>query len=62
VTFIFVTNSGPELGWAGSKLFYDDSETSWIASICDDFAKLSYRLICDAQYMVLLDIITYVFF
>jgi hypothetical protein len=31
VTFIFITNYGPGLGWVDSKLFYDGSKTSQIA-------------------------------
>jgi hypothetical protein len=49
VTFLFVPNIGIELGYAGSKLFYDGSKTSQIVLICDDFVKPSCRLICDTE-------------
>jgi hypothetical protein len=57
VTFIFFKETGPGLGSVGSELFYDDGETSWIASIYDIFVKSSRELICDAQYMTLSQII-----
>jgi hypothetical protein len=52
VMFIFVMYS---------KLFYDGVEMSWIVIIYDVFVKLSSKLICDAQYMMLSKIITDVF-
>jgi hypothetical protein len=49
VTFIFVTETEPGLGWAGSNLIYDSVEMSQIASIYEVFVKSSSRvLICDA--------------
>jgi hypothetical protein len=41
VTFIFITEIGPGLGSAGSKIFYDGAETSQIASISNVFIKSS---------------------
>jgi len=37
MTFIFIINNGPGLGWMGLRLFYDIPKTSWIELICDDF-------------------------
>jgi hypothetical protein len=48
VTFIFVTEIGPELGWVGSNLIYDGVETLWITSIYDVFIKSLRELICYA--------------
>jgi hypothetical protein len=53
VIFIFITDIGSELGLAGSKLFYDGTETSQITSSYDGFIKSSRGLICDAQSMML---------
>jgi hypothetical protein len=38
---IFITETGSELGWAGSNLIYDGVEISRIASIYDIFVKSS---------------------
>jgi hypothetical protein len=48
VTFIFVTEIGPELGWVGSNLIYDGVETLWITLIYDVFIKSLRELICYA--------------
>jgi hypothetical protein len=61
VTFIFIIDIGPGLGYVGSKLFYDGLEMSQIASICDDFVKHSRRLNYDAQYMILSKMIIDIF-
>jgi hypothetical protein len=74
VTFIFVTETGPGLDWAGLNIFYGGlkhilwrcifyggAETSRIASICDVFVKSSRELICDMQYMTLSKNVTDVF-
>jgi hypothetical protein len=49
VTFLFIPNIETELGYAGSKLFYDGSKTSQIVLFYDDFVKPSCRLICDTE-------------
>jgi hypothetical protein len=47
MTFICVTETGPELDWVGSKLIYDGVEMSQIASIYDVLCKNIVELICD---------------
>jgi hypothetical protein len=53
VTFIFVTEIGPRLGWVGTKIFYNGPKMSRIVSIYGRFVKPSQGLICDAQSMML---------
>jgi hypothetical protein len=49
------------LGCAGFRPLCDGQETSWVASICDDFVKMLINLICDAQYMMLSEITRHCF-
>jgi hypothetical protein len=59
---MFIFETRPGLCWVGSNLVYDGVEMSHIALIYVVFIKSSRELICDAQYMTLLQNVTDAYF